>query len=191
MNRRAWASHELVRVCSRSCWLVHSRFNAPPLTQSQSSRLVFAEPLSRSLSHRPTPRVLTISQFTPLDHSTVVHHSVVSLLFLPIPQSASFVNRRVLFTAMDDSAKVLSEALNVVKVQLVQMKRCLDADQVMDALKSASTMLSELRTSSPSPKNYYELCKHLVLLTPSKRRHRQNADIRLFLSLFSCRYGRL
>ncbi|PWN53739.1 vacuolar protein sorting-associated protein 35 [Violaceomyces palustris] len=58
---------------------------------------------------------------------------------------------------MDESAKVLSEALNVVKVQLVQMKRCLDADQVMDALKSASTMLSELRTSSLSPKNYYEL----------------------------------
>ncbi|SPO32304.1 related to vacuolar protein-sorting protein VPS35 [Ustilago trichophora] len=58
---------------------------------------------------------------------------------------------------MDDSAKVLSEALNVVKVQLVQMKRCLDADQVMDALKSASTMLSELRTSTLSPKNYYEL----------------------------------
>ncbi|KAJ1027640.1 hypothetical protein NDA16_002024, partial [Ustilago loliicola] len=58
---------------------------------------------------------------------------------------------------MDDSAKVLSEALNVVKVQLVQMKRCLDANQVMDALKSASTMLSELRTSSLSPKNYYEL----------------------------------
>ncbi|GAC72487.1 membrane coat complex Retromer, subunit VPS35 [Moesziomyces antarcticus T-34] len=58
---------------------------------------------------------------------------------------------------MDDSAKVLSEALNVVKVQLVQMKRCLDADQVMDALKSAATMLSELRTSTLSPKNYYEL----------------------------------
>ncbi|KAN0065553.1 retromer complex subunit Vps35 [Thecaphora frezii] len=58
---------------------------------------------------------------------------------------------------MDESAKVLTEALNVVKVQLVQMKRCLDADQVMDALKSASTMLAELRTSSLSPKNYYEL----------------------------------
>lgn len=61
---------------------------------------------------------------------------------------------------MDDSTKVLSEALNVVKVQLVQMKRCLDADQVMDALKSASTMLSELRTSTLSPKNYYELCEY-------------------------------
>lgn len=29
----------------------------------------------------------------------------------------------------------------------------------MDALKSASTMLAELRTSSLSPKQYYELCK--------------------------------
>jgi hypothetical protein len=28
----------------------------------------------------------------------------------------------------------------------------------MDALKSASTMLAELRTSSLSPKAYYELC---------------------------------
>lgn len=29
----------------------------------------------------------------------------------------------------------------------------------MDALKSASLMLAELRTSSLSPKQYYELCK--------------------------------
>jgi vacuolar protein sorting-associated protein 35 len=28
----------------------------------------------------------------------------------------------------------------------------------MDALKSASTMLAELRTSSLTPKQYYELC---------------------------------
>lgn len=28
----------------------------------------------------------------------------------------------------------------------------------MDALKSASVMLAELRTSSLSPKQYYELC---------------------------------
>lgn len=33
-----------------------------------------------------------------------------------------------------------------------------DSDQLMDALKSASTMLAELRTSSLSPKQYYELC---------------------------------
>ncbi|KAG0143168.1 hypothetical protein CROQUDRAFT_661665 [Cronartium quercuum f. sp. fusiforme G11] len=53
--------------------------------------------------------------------------------------------------------KMLSEALATVKIQLVQMKRSLDADQLMDALKSASTMLAELRTSSLSPKQYYEL----------------------------------
>lgn len=29
----------------------------------------------------------------------------------------------------------------------------------MDALKSASTMLAELRSSTFSPKQYYELCK--------------------------------
>ncbi|KAG8926157.1 Vacuolar protein sorting-associated protein 35 [Tulasnella sp. 418] len=56
-----------------------------------------------------------------------------------------------------DEAKVLSEALNVVKIQLVAMRRHLESDQLMDALKAASTMLGELRTSSLSPKNYYEL----------------------------------
>jgi len=53
--------------------------------------------------------------------------------------------------------KLLSEALATVKIQLVQMKRSLDGDQLMDALKSASSMLAELRTSSLSPKQYYEL----------------------------------
>lgn len=87
---------------------------------------------------------------------------------------------------MDDSLKILNEALNVVKVQQVQMKRCLvgtprillplltidshpctllqDSELLMDALKSASTMLSELRTSSLSPKSYYKLCKCGVML---------------------------
>ncbi|PCH33169.1 vacuolar protein sorting-associated protein 35 [Wolfiporia cocos MD-104 SS10] len=37
------------------------------------------------------------------------------------------------------------------------MKRHLELDQLMDALKSASLMLAELRTSSLSPKQYYEL----------------------------------
>ncbi|QRW19737.1 vacuolar protein sorting-associated protein 35 [Rhizoctonia solani] len=56
-----------------------------------------------------------------------------------------------------DDAKLLTEALGTVKIQMVQMKRCLENDQLMDALKSASTMLAELRTSSLSPKMYYEL----------------------------------
>ncbi|QRV76950.1 vacuolar protein sorting-associated protein 35 [Ceratobasidium sp. AG-Ba] len=56
-----------------------------------------------------------------------------------------------------DDGKLLAEALSVVKIQMVQMKRCLENDQLMDALKSASTMLAELRTSSLTPKMYYEL----------------------------------
>ncbi|TPX47570.1 hypothetical protein SeMB42_g02102 [Synchytrium endobioticum] len=58
---------------------------------------------------------------------------------------------------MEDQAKLLEEALNVVKVQAFHMKRCLDNNKLMDALKHTSTMLSELRTSSLTPKNYYEL----------------------------------
>ena len=64
---------------------------------------------------------------------------------------------------MDEQDKALTEALNTVKVQMAQMKRMLDSDSLMEALKSASTMLSELRTSSLSPKNYYrELAQRSV-----------------------------
>ncbi|KLO17589.1 vacuolar protein sorting-associated protein 35 [Schizopora paradoxa] len=56
-----------------------------------------------------------------------------------------------------EEGKMLGEALNIVKIQVQHMKRFLETDQLMDALKSASTMLAELRTSSLSPKQYYEL----------------------------------
>ncbi|KAH6917731.1 vacuolar protein sorting-associated protein 35 [Coprinopsis sp. MPI-PUGE-AT-0042] len=56
-----------------------------------------------------------------------------------------------------EEGKILSEALSTVKVQVQQMKRHLEGDQLMDALKSASLMLAELRTSTLSPKQYYEL----------------------------------
>ncbi|TPX64938.1 hypothetical protein SpCBS45565_g05516 [Spizellomyces sp. 'palustris'] len=58
---------------------------------------------------------------------------------------------------VEDQGKILEEALGVVKVQAFHMKRNLDANKLMDALKHCSTMLSELRTSSLTPKNYYEL----------------------------------
>ncbi|TPX55916.1 hypothetical protein PhCBS80983_g04928 [Powellomyces hirtus] len=48
---------------------------------------------------------------------------------------------------MEDQGKILDEAVGVVK----------DAHKLMDALKHCSTMLAELRTSSLTPKNYYEL----------------------------------
>ncbi|GAA6014446.1 hypothetical protein JCM10207_001609 [Rhodosporidiobolus poonsookiae] len=56
-----------------------------------------------------------------------------------------------------DDAKHLAEALATVNTQLGVLRRCLDGDLIMDALKAASTMLAELRTSTLSPKQYYEL----------------------------------
>ncbi|KAJ7231437.1 vacuolar protein sorting-associated protein 35, partial [Mycena haematopus] len=56
-----------------------------------------------------------------------------------------------------EEGKLLVDALNTVKIQVQQMKRHLELDQLMDGLKSASLMLAELRTSSLSPKQYYEL----------------------------------
>ena len=60
--------------------------------------------------------------------------------------------------AVEDQEKLLTEALEQVKKSSFEMKTCLDNNRLMDALKSASTMLSELRTSLLSPKSYYELC---------------------------------
>lgn len=57
----------------------------------------------------------------------------------------------------DQQDKLLDEALGIVKVQAFQMKCCLDKGKLMEALKHASNMLSELRTSLLSPKAYYEL----------------------------------
>ncbi|XP_059480896.1 vacuolar protein sorting-associated protein 35 isoform X1 [Neocloeon triangulifer] len=58
---------------------------------------------------------------------------------------------------VDEQEKLLDTALGVVKVQALEMKRCLDRNKLMDGLKHASTMLGELRTSLLSPKSYYEL----------------------------------
>ncbi len=42
---------------------------------------------------------------------------------------------------LDDQEKLLDEALNIVKMQSFQMKRCLDKSKLMDGLKHASNML--------------------------------------------------
>ena len=57
----------------------------------------------------------------------------------------------------DEQEKLLDEAKGIVKVQAFKMKRYLDKAKLMDGLKHASTMLSELRTSLLSPKSYYKL----------------------------------
>lgn len=61
-------------------------------------------------------------------------------------------------TGIEEQEKLLEEAIGIVKTQAFQMKHCLDKSKLMDALKHASTMLGELRTSLLSPKSYYELC---------------------------------
>ncbi|KAI9208650.1 vacuolar protein sorting-associated protein 35 [Polychytrium aggregatum] len=58
---------------------------------------------------------------------------------------------------IEAQSKILEEALSVIKVQAFHMKRCLENNKLMDALKHCSTMLTELRTSALTPKSYYEL----------------------------------
>ncbi|XP_067630297.1 vacuolar protein sorting-associated protein 35 isoform X2 [Eurosta solidaginis] len=58
---------------------------------------------------------------------------------------------------LDDQEKLLAEAIGTARKQAFQMNHFLDKDRILDALKCASTMLSELRTSLLSPKSYYEL----------------------------------
>lgn len=47
---------------------------------------------------------------------------------------------------MDDQERLLEEALNIVKTQAFQMKRCLDKGKLMDGLKHASNMLGKFST---------------------------------------------
>lgn len=85
----------------------------------------------------------------------------------------------------EEQEKLLEEAINIVKNQSFQMKRCLDKGKLMDGLKHASTMLGELRTSMLSPKNYYELymaisdeLRHLELyLVEEFQKGRKVADL--------------
>lgn len=60
---------------------------------------------------------------------------------------------------LDDQEKLLAEAVGAARKQAFQMNHFLDKERMLDALKCASAMLSELRTSMLSPKSYYELCE--------------------------------
>lgn len=60
--------------------------------------------------------------------------------------------------AGEDQARLLEDALAVVRQQTHLMRKCLETPgKLMDALKCSSTLVSELRTSSLGPKQYYEL----------------------------------
>jgi len=71
--------------------------------------------------------------------------------------STAFKMSSANMSPQEEQEKLLDEAMQVVKTQSFQMKRCLDKAKIMDALKHASNMLGELRTSLLSPKCYYEL----------------------------------
>ncbi|KAF2084829.1 vacuolar protein sorting-associated protein 35 [Saccharata proteae CBS 121410] len=59
---------------------------------------------------------------------------------------------------VEDQSRLLEDALGVVRQQTILMRRCLETPgKLMDALKCSSTLVSELRTSSLGPKQYYEL----------------------------------
>ena len=65
---------------------------------------------------------------------------------------------------LDDQEKLLDEALNIVKMQSFQMKRCLDKSKLMDGLKHASNMLGNFTFSLLSiqfktfdPKNAFQV----------------------------------
>lgn len=80
--------------------------------------------------------------------------------------------------AVDDQDRLLDEASSVVKEQAFYMKKAVDSDNVREALKHASNMICELRTSLLSPKNYYELymqvfqeMQHLAGFFNDKSRH--------------------
>ncbi|EYB94244.1 hypothetical protein Y032_0174g477 [Ancylostoma ceylanicum] len=60
-------------------------------------------------------------------------------------------------TINSEQEKLLENALRVVRAESLEMKRCLDKGETMDALKHASQFLSELKTSDLSPKFYYRL----------------------------------
>ncbi|KHN79252.1 Vacuolar protein sorting-associated protein 35 [Toxocara canis] len=84
-----------------------------------------------------------------------------------------------------EQEKLLEEAGRVVKTEAFEMKRCLDKGLLMDGLKHASQMLSELRTAALTPKYYYRLYVDVTLelqhletnLTEEYERGRKVADL--------------
>lgn len=57
----------------------------------------------------------------------------------------------------EDQERYLDEALNIVKSQSFHMNKTIEENQLRQCLKETSAMLSELRTSLLSPRNYYHL----------------------------------
>jgi vacuolar protein sorting-associated protein 35 len=56
-----------------------------------------------------------------------------------------------------EQGRRLEEALQAVRLQAFHVRRSLEAQRLTDALRHASTLLGELRTSSLTPRHYYQL----------------------------------
>ena len=71
-------------------------------------------------------------------------------------------------TKKQRAAALLKESIKCVMREAFHMKRAMDQEDLRLALKHASQMLGELRTSALSPMNYYELymkvCDELMYL---------------------------
>ncbi|KFY34425.1 hypothetical protein V494_06793 [Pseudogymnoascus sp. VKM F-4513 (FW-928)] len=84
-------------------------------------------------------------------------HAIVPYLD-PELNSTSLNSTMATPPAVEDQARLLEDALTVVRQQTHLMRKCLETPgKLMDALKCSSTLVSELRTSSLGPKQYYEL----------------------------------
>ncbi|XP_055917939.1 vacuolar protein sorting-associated protein 35 [Eupeodes corollae] len=64
---------------------------------------------------------------------------------------------RTMPNGLDEQEKLLNEIIGNVRKQAFQMKHFFDKSRLMEAIKCAGSMLTELRTSQLSPKSYYEL----------------------------------
>lgn len=60
-------------------------------------------------------------------------------------------------TPEEQQLQLLKEASHAIANHAFHMKRCLDGGSMMDALKHASAMISELRTPVLSPRNYFDI----------------------------------
>lgn len=61
------------------------------------------------------------------------------------------------FSHQDDQIKLLDQALQVIKVQANQMKKCLNSDQLMDAFKNG-TQDPELTSSIFNAQRASHIC---------------------------------
>lgn len=57
----------------------------------------------------------------------------------------------------EDQDKILEDAVRVVKNEAFAMQKALDASDMREALKNASNMIGEMKSSTMSPKTYYQL----------------------------------